>query len=201
METTGLILLAAGASSRLGQPKQLLEYKGQTFIKREIETSIAVIQSPVIVVLGSNAHLLQNEISASKVHVVNNQDWKEGMASSIRCGLHTLLKFSRDIDNVVLMVCDQPFVSAVLIKDLIAERKHTVKGIIASAYKDTLGTPVLFNKKYFGQLLDLNGAEGAKKLISKYPEDVSAVSFPMGFVDIDTVEEYEQLINDSFTML
>ncbi len=201
MESIGLILLAAGASTRLGQPKQLLQYKGHTLIKHAIDTALHVIPTPVIVVLGENAHLLQNEVSSSKVHVIINHNWKEGMASSIRCGLYDLLKVSPDIDNVILMVCDQPFVSASLIKDLIAEHEHTKKGIIASAYKDTLGTPVLFNKKYFNQLLDLNGAEGAKILISKYPEDVLAVSFPLGFIDIDTVEDYEQLINNSFKML
>ncbi len=199
MELTGLILLAAGASTRLGQPKQLLEYEGQTLIKHAIDTALQVIPTPLIVVLGANAELLKNEISSSKVHIVNNPNWEEGMSSSIRCGLHTLLKISPAIDNVILMVCDQPYVSASLIKSLIAEREQALKGIIACTYKNTLGTPVLLNKKYFSQLLNLNGAEGAKKLIKKFPDDVSTISFPLGFIDIDTAEEYEQLINNSFS--
>ncbi len=198
MEPTGLILLAAGASTRLGQPKQLLEYKGRTFIKQAIDTALQVIQTPVIVVLGANSPLLQNEVSTFKVHVIINDNWKEGMASSIRYGLSGLLEIMPHIDNVILMVCDQPFVSASLIEDLIAERKQTLKGIIACTYKNTLGTPVLFNKNYFSDLLNLNGTEGAKKLISKYLEDVSAVSFPLGFIDIDTVDDYEQLLNNWF---
>jgi molybdenum cofactor cytidylyltransferase len=201
METTGLIILAAGNSSRLGQPKQLLEYNGQTLIKHAIDTALQVISTPVIVVLGADEQLVKHQASGYSVHVVNNNDWKEGLASSIRCGVDAILKISPDIDNVILMVCDQPFVTASLIKDLIDKRSETQKGIIACAYKETLGTPVLFKKKYYDELLDLKGSEGAKKLVSKYLEDVSPVSFPKGFIDVDTVEEYEKLINNSFREL
>lgn len=193
--------MAAGASSRLGQPKQSLEYNGQTLLKHAIDTALEIIQTPIIVVLGASADTLEEEVLSSRVHAIFNPDWKEGIASSIRCGVRALQEISTGIDNVILMVCDQPFVTASLLKNLIAERKQTVKGIVACAYKDTLGTPVLFDKKYFSELLLLKGAEGAKKLLGKYPEDVSPVSFPKGYIDVDTVEEYEKLVNNSFREL
>jgi molybdenum cofactor cytidylyltransferase len=96
------------------------------------------------------------------------------------------------------MVCDQPFASASLLNDLIAAHEETLKGIIASGYNNTLGTPVLFNKKYFDDLLKLQGAEGAKKIIMKYADDVATVPFPMGAVDIDTIEDYDSLLHNSF---
>jgi molybdenum cofactor cytidylyltransferase len=201
MESTGLIVLAAGASSRLGRPKQLLEYHGHTLLKHAIDTALEVIPAPIILVLGANAPLLKEEVSNLKAQIIFNPDWEEGIASSIRCGVHALLKSSPNIDNVILMVCDQPFVTASLIKDLIAMRMQTSKGIIACAYKDTLGTPALFNKKYSGELQALQGEEGAKKLIKKFSEDVSPLPFPKGFIDVDTAEEYEKLVNNSFREL
>lgn len=94
-----------------------------------------------------------------------------------------------------MAVCDQPFVTSAVFENLISESKKTGKEIAASAYSETLGTPVLFHKKYFPELLALKGKEGAKKLIKKYAEDVVAVPFEKGNIDIDTEEDYNQLIS------
>ena len=99
------------------------------------------------------------------------------------------------------MVCDQPFVDEQLLNNIAQTKSESGKGIVASSYKDTLGTPVLFNKTYFPELLALQGQEGAKKLIFKHKEDVAAVPFPLGYFDIDTAEDYNSLINTAPELL
>jgi molybdenum cofactor cytidylyltransferase len=189
---TDIVILAAGASSRLGRPKQLLPWQGKTLLQHAVQTAMAITTQPVVVT-GSNADQLVAGLNHTQVHVVFNPDWEQGIASSIRCGLQALLDRTPMPDQVIFMVCDQPFVSAGLLLELINERQESQKSIVASAYGGTLGIPALFDKSLFPQLLDLQGDMGAKKLIQGFPERVSSVNFPKGEIDIDTVSEYEKL--------
>ena len=150
--------------------------------------------NPVIVVLGANAALLENIVDEKKVHIVENKEWKEGMASSIRCGVNTLLQIAPLSDAVILMVCDQPFVSALLLDELIATQKKTGKPIVSSQYDSTIGPPVLFYKTIFAELLKLKGDAGARKIIEQHSNDVAIVLFTLGAIDIDTEEDYQALI-------
>jgi molybdenum cofactor cytidylyltransferase len=189
---TGIIILAAGSSSRLGKPKQNLVYKGKTLLQRAIETALASICDPVIVVLGANAVVIRPSVENYKVTIVKNPEWHEGMASSIRIGIKELLKLKPDIQSVILMLCDQPFVDTYVLNHLILAKSK--EGITVCSYNDTVGPPVLFDAIYFDDLLMLKGAEGAKKVIQKYPDKVVEILFPQGSVDIDTLEDYEGLI-------
>ncbi|HWZ13836.1 MAG TPA: nucleotidyltransferase family protein [Mucilaginibacter sp.] len=188
---TGLVILAAGASTRLGKPKQNLVYQNNTLLQRAIETALASVCRPVIVILGADAEMIRPTLGKLSVHIFYNKDWREGMASSIRLGIAELQKFEPAITSVILMLCDQPFINASLINELFHAKEK--KGIIACAYNDTVGTPVLFDTKYFDELSLLTGAEGAKKLLTKYPGNVYPISFPLGGVDIDTEEDFEKL--------
>ncbi|GAB2683368.1 hypothetical protein GCM10027037_00190 [Mucilaginibacter koreensis] len=190
---TGIIILAAGASTRMGQPKQQLVYEQETLLQRAIRTAEAAIAVSVVVVLGANAQKLNISAESDRLSICCNDDWQEGMASSIRAGLHRLLKLHPAIEHVLLMLCDQPFVSTELLNQLIQTEQSQQAGIIACTYQNTLGAPVLFKRKYFNQLLALTGQEGAKKLLVKFSDDVIAVPFEQGAVDIDTPEDYEQL--------
>lgn len=183
----GLIVLAAGGSSRLGRPKQLLPWKGKSLIAHIVGEGI----HPLFLVTG--AVDLTDHPWERPIHLVHNRCWSEGMASSIHAGLDALLKDFPDIPAVILSVCDQPFITRDLFERLIAQQTRTDKGIVASAYADTLGTPVLFTRRYFPRLLTLTGSQGAKKLLSEYPEDVTSVTFDNGDVDIDTEEDYRAL--------
>jgi len=187
----GIIILAAGSSSRLGSPKQNLVYNGRTLLQRAIETAVASACEPVIVVLGANKNLIRQSIEGSKATIVYNTDWEEGMASSIRAGITALKKINPESDAVILMLCDQPFADTSLLNQLV--QKRSAKGIVACAYNKTIGPPVLFDAVYFDELLLLKGQEGAKKLFKKYQNDVVTVSFPLGSVDIDTSEDFERL--------
>jgi len=188
---TGIIIFAAGPSSRLGKPKQNLVYKGQTLLQRAIETACASVCKPVIVVLGADVDLIKPTIKDCNVKIIQNPDWQEGMASSIRLGIIELQKHEPKARAAILMLCDQPFVDSALLGQLF--QKKFTKGIIACAYNDTTGPPVLFNAAYFDELLLLTGQEGAKKLLLKYPDDVAVIPFLLGGIDIDTAEDYGKL--------
>lgn len=189
---TDIVILAAGASTRLGRPKQLLPWQGKTLLQHAVETALAITTNPVVVT-GCNADQLVAGIDQTRVHIVFNPGWQQGIASSIRCGLQALLNRTPVPDQVIFMVCDQPFVSPDLLLELINERQKSHKSIIASSYAGTLGIPALFDKTHFAQLLDLQGDTGAKKLIGQFQDEVAAVEFPKGEIDIDTISEYEQL--------
>jgi len=189
----GIMILAAGNSSRLGEPKQLLQYNGKTLISNVVEAAISAVSSPVVVVTGANSELIFLEIDTSQVLSIHNEHWQEGMSSSIRTGITELQKSNPHLQGVIISVSDQPFVSSELFLVLIETAKATGKGIIASFYDDTFGTPVLFQEKYFDLLLGLKGAEGAKKLVKQFAGDVASIPFPLGGIDIDTQEDYRKL--------
>ncbi|KOP38309.1 nucleotidyltransferase family protein [Flavobacterium sp. WLB] len=193
---TAIIILAAGNSSRLGRPKQLLEYKDSTLLKNTISEALKVPNSFTIVVTGANHNEVQKELNTTEINICFNPEWENGMSSSIVKGLNELLLLKPDCDECIFAVCDQPFVTNLVFENLISEYHKTKKGIIASAYSETLGTPVLFHRKYFNELLELSGQEGAKKIIKKYLEDTVSVPFVKGNIDIDTEEDYNKLISE-----
>ena len=189
-----IIILAAGASTRMGQPKQLLQYNDVSFIQHAIDEALAASAQKVIVVLGSNAEEISDQINKKQAEVIFNKSWEEGIASSIREGLQQSLLLSANINAVILMVCDQPYVNAALLRNLVNQQLESGKHIIASQYKDTLGTPVLFHKSFFPELLKLKGDTGAKPILMENKEQVQAVRFPLGDIDIDNSADYEMLL-------
>lgn len=190
---TGIIILAAGASSRLGEPKQNLVYKGRSLLQNSIDAALGSACRPVIVVLGANEKLIRPNIQTHDIQIFCNLGWQEGMSSSIRFGVQNLLQLNPHIKQVILMVCDQPFVNSGLLNMLIAKQAETGKSIIASSYNEILGTPVLFSRALFIELQKLEGQQGAKKLFSKYKNLLTTISFPSGGTDIDTIEDYQSL--------
>ena len=189
-----IIILAAGNSSRLGEPKQLLRYHNKSLIRHVAEEALDATSSPVFVITGSNSDLIESELAGTKVQFIYNSDWQEGMASSIRCGIQKLMSTNNAGNGAIFAVSDQPFVTAKLFKDLITEAENHNASIVASSYENTIGTPVLFDQKYFDSLRSLKGSEGAKKLLKQFQGDVKTVPFPLGGVDIDTQEDYQNLL-------
>lgn len=192
-EVFGLIVLAAGASTRLQSPKQLLPYCNSTLLQHTVNAAAASWADPVIVILGANAEIIESNLEASQAHIVHNTNWMEGMSSSIRIGLRALTSLSPMVDGVIFTVCDQPFVTADLLNDMISLKQQGNNSIIACSYADTIGTPVLFGRRYFPELLSLKGEGGARTILNKYRADLTTVDFAAGEIDIDTKDDYALL--------
>lgn len=191
----GIIILAAGASTRMGTPKQLLLYHGRSLLRHTAEVAIASGCQPIVVVLGAYVEQIKPEINQLPVQIIENQHWAEGMSSSIRAGLNAAMTMEQTMEAVVLLVCDQPFISVQLIEQLVEIYHSTGKPIVASEYAETVGVPALFSNTLFSELMSLNAGEGAKQLIRNYIHNVALVCFPEGALDIDTPQDYEQVIN------
>jgi len=193
---TAIVILAAGNSSRMGKPKQLLKFNGQTLLDLVINETLKTNFRPVIVVLGAyEEEIKKTQSHAGAIYVVN-KDWEDGMSSSISSGLNSALKIDSEIENVIITVADQAYISSQIFEDLVRKHHQVNKNIIASAYLDTAGTPALFNKKYFKELMTLKGTDGAKKIIKRNIDDATTIPFELGRVDIDTQQDYKDLINN-----
>jgi molybdenum cofactor cytidylyltransferase len=193
---TGIIILAAGSSSRMGQPKQQLIYGDKTLLQRAIEAAKGVEAHALMVVLGANHQTILDEVDSKHLDVVINPDWEQGMSTSIKSGITALLTLYPKVDDVLMMLCDQPFVDTELLVQLIDAKPPTDDAIVACAYKDTIGVPVLFGKNWFADLHDLKGEDGAKKLLLSHQDKVTTVPFDKGNIDIDTPDDYRQLLNN-----
>lgn len=192
-DSIAVILLAAGASIRLGEPKQLLQFQGETLLRRSVKTALAV-SNKVVVTLGANFKLFQKEIEDLPIEIAENKNWKHGMSSSIKCGLERIFAGGENLQAVILMLCDQPFADEKLLDEIISVYKKTNSLIVSSEYQNTLGVPALFDRKLFSELLKLDAQTGAKQLIKKYCPQTTAVSFPKGAFDVDTPTDYVKLI-------
>jgi len=188
-----VIVLAAGSSSRLGKSKQLLPYKNKTLLQYLTEEAKNSSAETVVVVLGANAEAIQKKVSTRNIFFVINEDWKEGMASSIGCGINEIQKINPAVDGAIIMVCDQPFVNTELLNKLITAHSKTKKQIVTCGYDNIAGPPTLFDKKRFPELLQLKGDTGARKIVLQYEDETAIVSFPQGAIDIDTAADYENL--------
>jgi molybdenum cofactor cytidylyltransferase len=191
----GIVILAAGQSSRLGSPKQLLPYAEISLLAHTVDVALSSGCTPVLVVVGANKETVVADIAGKNVHVVHNDGWQEGMASSLRAGLQHMQQEAPGNDGIIFMVCDQPFVTKSLLDCLILTQQTTGKAATASSYAGKLGTPALFHQTLWPQLQQLKGDTGARMLLMANPDDVTAVPFEAGVTDIDTKEDYERLIN------
>ncbi len=204
MNSTGIIILAAGSSTRLGRAKQLLAWRGKSLLKHVTDEALQAGLSPVVVILGADAEQVgamfePGEIGESPVSVIRNEDWEKGMSGGIRKGLQHL-EAAGSPGSVIISVCDQPYLSAAFFKELIRRKEETGKGIVASAYAGTVGVPVLFDAAYFAELRSLKDGDGAKRLLSTFKEDVATIDFPQGAIDIDTPADYLALIDNQHTI-
>jgi molybdenum cofactor cytidylyltransferase len=193
VENCAIVVLAAGMSSRLGSPKQLLVYQDKSLLQHAADKTLQTSMRPMVVVVGANSDDMKQQMEEMKVEVVDNEGWREGMASSLRCGLVAVLKMEPEADGIIFMVCDQPYVNKSLLDCLLMTQHETGLPIVASSYKGNLGTSALFHKSLFPELLELKGDVGARIITAQHADDIVSVLFPKGSVDIDTAAEYEAL--------
>jgi molybdenum cofactor cytidylyltransferase len=189
------VILAAGASTRMGTPKQLLEWRGRSLLRSITETAIAADCDPIIVVLGASSDRIQTEIIDLPVQIVNNPQWQTGMGSSIRMGIQALLDLNPAVEAAILLLCDQPFVSSQTVWQLRSVYDDTHQLIVAARYQDTIGVPALFDRQLFPELLALDRLAGAKIVIKNHLNAVATIDFPQGSIDLDTPQDYRRILS------
>jgi CTP:molybdopterin cytidylyltransferase MocA len=191
------ILLAAGASRRLGQPKQLVRIASETLLARTIRVVREAGADPVLVLLGANRESIAEAVDLSRVRVVVNPDWEQGIASSIHAGVEALLRLEPDADAAMILVCDQPRLAADHLKLLIGRFEQAERpSIVSSRYAGIAGIPAIFPASQFSNLLALKGDAGARFLLRNPACPMIAVDFAGGEADIDTPEDLAQVTSD-----
>jgi len=189
MRNVGAVVLAAGGSSRLGQPKQLLKFRGETLIRRVVGAAAEAGCDPIVVVVGETGAAIRAELRGTRATIVQNREWQRGLGTSIRCGVQEIAS----VNAMILLTCDQPRVDGSVIAGLISAHEKTGKPIVASSYANTLGVPALFDRTFFAALLALPNDSGAKSLIEAHRNETAPIEFEAGAIDIDTPEDFERL--------
>jgi molybdenum cofactor cytidylyltransferase len=186
-----VLILAAGNSSRLGHPKQLVEFEGQTLIERITHTALAVSDS-VSIVLGANIESIKPVLEpfSDRIEIIENALWQEGMGTSIRVGVE---KIAQKSDAILILLSDQPLISQVLLQNMMQTFANSKQTIVACDYGTEIGVPMLFDKSIFPELLMLYGDIGAKSFLKHYPQKIAKINFEQGLLDIDTPEDIEKL--------
>jgi CTP:molybdopterin cytidylyltransferase MocA len=192
--TIPAVILAAGASRRLGQPKQLLHMGGETLIERAVRLAQESGAAPVIAVLGAHFEYMCVFIASSGAILSFNDQWQQGIASSIHAGLKALDAVAPEALGVLIMSCDQPRLTAAHLRALIAAfAAQDQTAIVASAYASIHGVPAVFPRSSFADLRALRGDKGARSLLVQPPCPLISLPFAGGEVDIDEPADLAQL--------
>lgn len=194
----GVIVLAAGASTRMGESKQLLHYRGETLVRRAAGAALVSQCRPVIVVIGAQSDGLRDEVAGTGAIVAVNHEWAKGMGSSIHCGVSALEAITEGrAEAVVLTLCDQPFVTGQVIDRLVETYGANYPLLIASEYQSkgekTRGVPALFSRPLFSELLSLQESAGAQRVIARHSSEAIVISVPEAAFDVDTPRDYQNL--------
>lgn len=191
-----IIILAAGSSSRLGQPKQLVKVNGISLIRHVTRQALTSDCEKVSVIVGANKELLIKEIADLDISIIENKDWSEGIASSVRAGIRHRIGIENHSNAVLISLVDQYQIQAAHLNNLITEYGKN-NCIIVSEYGNTFGVPALFPAQYFDELLQLKGDAGAKCLIKKYNDQVIGVHYPQAETDLDCIDDLDRLLRET----
>ena len=181
-------MLAAGASRRLPGPKQLLRHRGVTLLRHAAEVAVAAAGRPVVVVLAAGTARLRAELSGLAVRIVENPDAARGLSTSLRAGLDALCE-GREPDAALFLACDQPLLTADVLRHIVAAFAASRPPAVACAYAGTVGVPALFARALFAELRSLEGDQGAKRVLERLGARVARVPFEPGGLDVDTPED------------
>lgn len=188
------IVLAAGASHRLGEPKQLLKVQGETLLSRAVRLAIESGASPAIVVLGAHREAICGSVRFGNATVIVNENWELGMASSIQAGLQALDATPDQTEGVLLMTCDQPRLTTAHLRSLMTTfSSQPAPTIVASAYAGIRGVPAVFPPVAWQELRQLRGDQGARVLLRHPPCSVISLPLDGGEIDIDLPEDVAKL--------
>lgn len=188
------IILAAGASTRLGRPKLLLRHHGVPLLRRAVDAAAAGGCAEIVVVLGADAEHYRPLLAGLAVRTVVNAAYREGMSSSIRAGVEAVSEAAR---GAVILLADQPFIDAGIVRRLIDTYHRSGMKIVTCEYGGVRGVPTLFDRALFLELLILEGDQGARQVMAAYPRHVTAVEIPAAAArDVDSPEDARLLQGD-----
>ena len=197
IDNCAVVIIAAGESKRLGSPKQLLLLDKDSILNRLIKMVQKAVDFPIYLILGASAEKIKAQLPNVNLNIVENTEWQEGMGSSIRSGVKAVAESANQHDGVLILVCDQPYLSESAIQSLISLQAIKNTAIVASFYANIAGTPALFHKSVFSDLLALKGDQGAKRIIQERDQELAKLQFEKGVLDIDTPEDYQQLLKEA----
>ena len=187
---TGIIILAAGESSRLGQPKQLVPWRGQPMLRHAARMAIEAQLGPVIVILGAVDQPCREILHGLDLRIAHNPDWASGMGGSVVAGVKAMA--ADDLQNVIVMLCDQPFIDSDVMNKLVAKRDESGCEVVASKFGEAMGPPVLFSKNRFATLLTLTGQQGAKAIL-RAETSLATIDCAEAAQDLDTPDDLRRL--------
>lgn len=190
----GLTILAAGSSTRMGHPKQLMPYLGRSLVRHAVETAISSICWPITLVIGAYAEQIRREIEHLPVNVIYNADWHQGMSTSIHASVATMVDICPELDAVIISLADMPLINAEHFNQLVRIYvQNAAPLIVASSYELVVGVPVLFDCSLFTELKQLKGDNGAKVILHRYHDEIIYLPVSQPALDVDTPSDYEQL--------
>jgi molybdenum cofactor cytidylyltransferase len=202
VENIAVLILAAGASSRMGTTKQLLSWNGTNLLDTTIENALIICPDHVVVVLGANAKEIQAHSDHNKnVQFVFHKNWNFGLGSSISYGVDFIQRSFQNTKAILILLSDQPLIDSEYLGQMIQVYESSGKGIIATKYEKGAGVPAIFDKCYFSNLTQLNKDIGAKQIIRKFKNDTLSLNPSGKTMDIDTLEDYQKLTKIQNTQL
>lgn len=194
-----IVILAAGASSRMGTPKQLLNWGDNTLLSHAVKSALATSASDVYVVLGANFNSIEKEIKKFPIAVLKNEEWQLGLGKSIAFASDHMLKFKPETEGMLIVLADQPLIDTNYLNKMMDDFVVDEQQIIATAYNEKKkGVPVLFDRVYFDELTKLRNDKGAQELLKNHEFFVKTLKPPVKNVDLDSKEDYETLHKDHF---
>ena len=194
-----IVILAAGASKRMGSPKQLLKWGNESLLTHAINKALNVKNSEVIVVLGANHGSIQKEIEQFPITILKNSNWKEGLGKSIACAAKYVIELKPKTNGLVITLADQPLIDTEFLKIIIQNYYQDQNQIVATSYGNRKnGVPALFDSHYFEELSNLSNDNGAKHILKKHESSVVSLQLQQENLDIDSIEDYEFLYDLKF---
>ncbi|MEN0005234.1 MAG: nucleotidyltransferase family protein [Bacteroidota bacterium] len=190
----GTLVLAAGQAKRMGFPKQLLEWRGETLVHRMARIALALKVGPVVLVTGAYANEVETSVNDLPLPLAHNPNWQSGMSSSIQTGLHHLLTHQPNLQHLLILLVDQPFVDQAILTAMLHQYAQERPTLLASQYGQSLGVPAIFSSSLFPHLQQLAGEKGAKRILLAHTDAI--FPFPKAAIDLDTPEEWEAFLNE-----
>ena len=180
-----IVILAAGASKRMGRPKQLLKWGSESLVSHAISKALELGSPEVILVLGANHEAFESEINHFPITILKNENWEEGLGKSIACAANYVLKSKLKTSSLLITLADQPLIDTDFLNGIIQKFSQNQNQIVSTSYeKGKKGVPVLFDACYLGELSNLSVDNGAKRLLKKHQSYINSLQFRHKNLDI-----------------